>query len=110
MQGVDFNPSFVSINIITGTICSDTYHSPWQLFAIYGPPHYAEKSEFWDKLQRLCNNTKILFLLIGDFNGYMYDSEKVLSSTSGTSTTEMFLAMNQIGAIDLGAIANELTL
>ncbi|KAJ7952092.1 RNA-directed DNA polymerase (Reverse transcriptase) Ribonuclease H [Quillaja saponaria] len=49
------------------------------------------------------------FLLIGDFNGHMYASEKASCSNSGTLTIDMLLAMNEIGAIDLGATGNLFT-
>ncbi|PON70167.1 Endonuclease/exonuclease/phosphatase [Parasponia andersonii] len=52
-NSVDFEPWFVSKNVICGTILSDSPNCPWSIIVVYGPPTTADKRRFWESLPSL---------------------------------------------------------
>ncbi|XP_026410856.1 uncharacterized protein LOC113306089 [Papaver somniferum] len=77
---------------------------PWLCTGIYGPPHPAARSDFWQDFPiifpNITNSTS--WLLIGDFNEVKNQSEKKGGRQVNYSETQPFLTMiDQMGFINL---------
>ncbi|PON60277.1 Endonuclease/exonuclease/phosphatase [Trema orientale] len=86
-DGVDFEPTFLSKNVISGLVYSDPSNSPWLLSTIYGPPNLSDRATFWDNLSIMTSNFNGPWLLIGDFNGTLSSADKVGGNLLGPSVS-----------------------
>jgi endonuclease/exonuclease/phosphatase family metal-dependent hydrolase len=48
----------------------------WRLTGIYGESRWDDKYKTWDKLSELKNNSNLPWVIIGDFNEFLFSNEK----------------------------------
>ncbi|KAK4252766.1 hypothetical protein QN277_014312 [Acacia crassicarpa] len=65
-----------SKNIIHAIIDSDCLNAPRMISFIYGPPKEGERRIVWDSLRRLASGITDSWLVVGDFNDLLSQSEK----------------------------------
>ncbi|PON94606.1 Endonuclease/exonuclease/phosphatase [Trema orientale] len=85
-HGVDFEPLVVNKNQISNIVYSDPPSNPWLLSAVYGPPYMQEKPDFWNSLADVGRNFGGPWLIIGDLNVILMDSNR-----TGGSSNDHFL-------------------
>ena len=71
---MDININWTTDNIICGTVKSDLGN--WMLLACYGPMNYREKIIFWEELTDFLADANFPWLLFGDLNEIVDQSEK----------------------------------
>lgn len=76
---------------------------PWLCTSLYSPPHPDPRKIFWEGFPINFPNTSTPWLLLGDFNKVMDQSEKKGGRPVTYAQTQPFLnLMDQMGYIDLG--------
>ncbi|XP_030500227.1 uncharacterized protein LOC115715701 [Cannabis sativa] len=76
-EGFEFESINVSKNQITGFVYSDPARSPWLLSCVYGPPYFHEKKKFWSSLMVNGERFGGPWLILGDVNFVLSNSEGV---------------------------------
>ncbi|KAK3037266.1 hypothetical protein RJ639_029678 [Escallonia herrerae] len=75
-NGIDLEITFQNNNLINALVFLDPPHSPWMLSAVYGPPHWCSKRQFWENMDLIGNSFSGPWICIGDFNAISNQSEK----------------------------------
>ncbi len=93
---------FSNNNIIVALVYSDPHESPWLLILVYGPPYLAKRRKFWELMENLIFSFSGFWLLIGDLNSTMHNSEKSGGNQKGDCSSNSFRSfVNNVGAVDL---------
>ena len=77
-------------------------NNPWHLTGFYGNPVTSLRSDSWRLLSSLCNGSNLPWLVIGDFNEIMCDSEK--EGGAKRSNAQMLRFKNTVEACGLSEI------
>ncbi|XP_060959156.1 uncharacterized protein LOC133030434 [Cannabis sativa] len=78
--GFSFECISCSRNHISGIVYSDPPSNPWLLSCVYGPPYLNAKKKFWAELMALGDRFGGPWLIIGDTNFVLSNSEREGSS------------------------------
>uniref|UniRef100_A0A2N9HDP5 Ribonucleotide reductase large subunit domain-containing protein n=1 Tax=Fagus sylvatica TaxID=28930 RepID=A0A2N9HDP5_FAGSY len=98
---VEIRPEGMVVAVIA-LVYSDPHESPWLLILVYGPPYLAKRRKFWELMENLILSFSGLWLLIGDLNSTMHNSEKSGGSQKGDCSSNSFRSfVNNVGAVDL---------
>ncbi len=92
---------FSNNNIIAALVYSDPPESPWLLILVYGPPYLAKRKKFWELMENLILSFSGLWLLIGDLNSTVHNSEKSEGSQKENCSNSFRSLVSNVGAIDL---------
>lgn len=76
LDEVNIQCSWKTNHIICCEFLGDENITVWRCFALYGPLYLGEKSAFWEDLWKEVTSYTNLWLLVGDLNEYMDESEK----------------------------------
>lgn len=75
----------------------------WFLTGVYGSPRLSDRDELWHNLRNLSQSTVGPWVLLGDFNAYIYSSEKWGGAPANTVAMRRFLdCVNDCALLDLG--------
>ncbi|XP_060959272.1 uncharacterized protein LOC115700034 [Cannabis sativa] len=103
------DPDFIFISelkveatsLISGLVYSDPPTNPWLLSCVYGPPYYHEKRLFWSNLMELGRKFGGPWLILGDVNFVLSDSERVGSRGKDQFTPFISNLINDHALVDL---------
>ncbi|PON57973.1 hypothetical protein TorRG33x02_292330 [Trema orientale] len=93
-NGVDFEPTFLSKNAISGIVYSDPVTTPWSLTAVYRPPNVVDRESFWDKLESMIEKFAGPWLLISEFNGTLSNLDRAGGNPSSSTAASRALQNN----------------
>lgn len=75
----------------------------WRLTSFYGHPSMNERHQTWDLLRDLRDQSSLPWVVIGDFNQLLYNSEKEGGETCRESQMQLFRdALSYCELADLG--------
>uniref|UniRef100_A0A803PQ85 Reverse transcriptase zinc-binding domain-containing protein n=1 Tax=Cannabis sativa TaxID=3483 RepID=A0A803PQ85_CANSA len=77
--GFEFECIACSQNHISGIVFSDPQSHPCLLSCVYGPPYFHAKKTFWEKIMKIGDRFGSSWLILGDTNFVLSDSERVWS-------------------------------
>ncbi|KAI0488370.1 hypothetical protein KFK09_028200 [Dendrobium nobile] len=79
-----FNPSFITSQIIHGTVNAG-YLPPFHLTVIYASNNVEDRKALWSSLLDLSSHIDSPWVIMGDFNCYRFDHEKVGGNPSSNA-------------------------
>lgn len=81
----------------------------WILTVVYIRPNNEDKQEFWDEMLSFSNSNLLPWVMIGDFNDYAFQEEK-LGGVFLTSCCEQFCGrLDCCGLSYLGVVGRKFT-
>ena len=108
--GVELEVIFSNNNVITSLIYSDPPDTPWLLISVHGPLYLAKRRKFWALMVEIISDFSEHWLLIGDLNNIVSNSEKSGGRQNGESSSNSFRNfISEVGAIDLGFNGSKFT-
>ncbi|KAL5543031.1 hypothetical protein UlMin_010741 [Ulmus minor] len=87
--------------MISCLIFSNPISTPWLLFAVYEPVRSAEKRVFWENLHMSVDRFSGGWLVLGDFNGVLYQSNRHGGRESASSSVHMIKALDYSGLVEI---------
>ena len=70
----------------------------WRLIGFYGSPEVSQRTEFWDLLRQLKNQSSLPWLCAGDFNEILVDNEKLyMNATFSRSFSRVLSLLGHMG-------------
>uniref|UniRef100_A0A803PAI9 CCHC-type domain-containing protein n=1 Tax=Cannabis sativa TaxID=3483 RepID=A0A803PAI9_CANSA len=75
--GFEFECIDCSQNHISGIVYSDPPTQPWLLSCVYGPPYFHAKKSFWERCLKIGDRFGGPWLVLGDTNFVLSESERV---------------------------------
>ncbi|XP_026383781.1 uncharacterized protein LOC113279296 [Papaver somniferum] len=98
-SNLDIEITYFSLNHINA-IARPTIGFPWLFNGYYGSPYdFNSKDESWNLLDKTASNNQLPWLVIGDFNIILHDTEKF--STQPSDANEVVFFNNKILDLDL---------
>ncbi|GLU11862.1 hypothetical protein SLE2022_285820 [Rubroshorea leprosula] len=98
------NPSFPTDWFLSGI------YGDWFLSGIYGRPQIATRALLWNELSTIAENISMPWMMIGDFNDVLDQSEKFGGNRICQARVQFYLeCMNNCNMIDLGFVGNRFT-
>ncbi|KAF7815394.1 putative ribonuclease H protein At1g65750 family [Senna tora] len=93
---VQKHAQFIHFNVLEGS-------RRWFLTIVYGSPRVAPRRELWNKLNSIGASMGDPWCIVGDFNAFLFYSEKIGGSSLGSRPDRHFLNMVDINSlVDLG--------
>lgn len=81
----------------------------WNLLACYGTPYEGEKKYLWENLERVVSNCEKPWLVIGNLNEVVDESEKQGGKPVWKKQLILKPFLNEIGGIDMGFLGSRFT-
>ncbi|PON33272.1 Endonuclease/exonuclease/phosphatase [Trema orientale] len=106
-NGLDFEPTLMTKNVISGLIYFDPPSHLWLLSAVYGPPHNSDRDAFWNKLGSVTSMFNCSWLLIGDFNGTLFSYDRLGGNHIGSSSSSAAFRFNNASLKALPACSSD---
>ena len=104
---LDISINWTTDNLICGTVKSEIGN--WLLLACYGPVKYREKSVFWEELTDFLVRAKLPWLLFGDLNEIVDQSEKFGGRKVYGKRLFLKQFLQEVGGVDLGFTGTRFT-
>jgi hypothetical protein len=100
---VEFGHNLIFMKVLDGVSC-------WNLVGFYGPPHRSKRLKAWVDLHALLVSLEEPWIVLGNFNVVLEDSEKEGGRCGGSSAPNFLKdLLFDIGAVDLGFVGNRFT-
>ncbi|GLT63047.1 hypothetical protein SLA2020_356410 [Shorea laevis] len=92
-------------------VCNDPlFPTDWFLSGIYGRPQANTRALLWNELSTIANNISMPWMMIGDFNDVLDQSEKFGGNRICQARVRAYLeCMNNCNMFDLGFVGNRFT-
>ncbi|GKV14797.1 hypothetical protein SLEP1_g25615 [Rubroshorea leprosula] len=92
-------------------VCNNpSFPIDWFLSGIYGRPQIATRTLLWNELSTIAENISMPWMMIGDFNDVLDQSEKFGGNRICQARVRAYLeCMNNCNMIDLGFVGNRFT-
>jgi endonuclease/exonuclease/phosphatase family metal-dependent hydrolase len=87
---IDLEIRNFSRNHIDAIIKDSTVGKMWRLTGFYGSPERSGRSETWQLLKRLGDQNQVPWVVLGDFNEILYNSEKMGKAARAKSQMKVF--------------------
>uniref|UniRef100_A0A2N9ISI0 CCHC-type domain-containing protein n=1 Tax=Fagus sylvatica TaxID=28930 RepID=A0A2N9ISI0_FAGSY len=108
--GVELEVIFSNNNVIASLIYSDPPDTLWLLISVHGPPYIAKRKKIWALMAKIISGFSGHWLLIGDLNSTVSNSDKSGGRQNGESSSRSFQNfISEVGAIDLGFNGSKFT-
>jgi hypothetical protein len=95
---------------ISCLVFSDPPHQPWLLSCIHGPSTWTNKIGFWDSVSKIGDSFVGPWMMLGDFNAILSQSDKLGGRSFASSSSAPFFNFVHTNAlVDLGYEGNPFT-
>ncbi|KAL5553189.1 hypothetical protein UlMin_040590 [Ulmus minor] len=98
---IDLEPMSVSKNLVSSLIFSNLVSTPWLLSVVYGSVRSVEKRSFWNNFHKSVDRFNGSWLVLGDFNGVMSNSDRHGGREETSSLVHMINALYNLGLLEL---------
>lgn len=108
-QEIDVSIVWKSFDTFCCTVKNREGKETWRFYNCYGPSRYRDKCIFWETMERTLQTENLPWILIGDLNEIVDNSEKL--GGRDIQGKRLFLKdfMQEVGAVDLGFTGRRFT-
>ncbi|XP_055962333.1 uncharacterized protein LOC126687828 [Mercurialis annua] len=109
-KNLNFQVGSFSQNHIDFSIVDDAINFQWKGMGMYGWSETGNKFRTCELMRQFCSNENVPLLLFGDFNLFLFNSEKQGGPVRDQRELQLFRnAINECGVADLGFIGSAFT-